>query len=270
MTKLKLFLDSAFDTETQELLKDNVKLDGQTTNPSLVAKNLGNSKLTEAELLAEYRSIVTKISNLLPDGSVSIEVPADANMSTEDILEYALEMNTWIPNAHIKLPITASGLEAARDLTTLGISVNMTLCFSQEQAMAVHSATAGAAPGQVYISPFIGRLDDIGLNGADLIANIRQMYNELDSHVEILAASIRSVEHIHAAQAAGADIVTAGAENIAKYDENKECKTTPNDLEPIPFQELNYKKGFDKYNIQHDLTDKGLAKFDEDWKGLLK
>ncbi len=98
-------------------------------------------------------------------------------------------MFSWIPNAHVKFPTSREGLEAAGRAVKEGLRVNMTLCFTQEQAAAVYSATAGAKKGDVFISPFIGRLDDRGENGMDLIENIQKMYGTGDGHVEVLTAS---------------------------------------------------------------------------------
>lgn len=149
-------------------------VDGQTTNPSLVAKNPevmhlveSGHRLTEREEAAEYRKIVQAISPLVGDAGVSIEVFADLNTTADEMLNQGREMNSWIPNAYIKYPCIAEGLKAAQRSVAEGIRVNMTLCFSQQQAAAVYAATKGSrAP--VYVSPFVGRLDDIGQNGVDL------------------------------------------------------------------------------------------------------
>jgi transaldolase len=105
------------------------------------------------------------------------------------------EMNSWISNAYIKYPRTAEGLKAAQRSVAEGIRVNITLCFSQQQAAAIYAATKGSrAP--VYVSPFVGRLDDIGQNGVDLVRNIKRMFDRSDHHVLVLAASIRDVQHL--------------------------------------------------------------------------
>ena len=113
---------------------------------------------------------------MVPQGSVSVEVYADRTTKAEAMLRQGKEMFGWIPNAHIKFPTSAEGLKAASIAIREGMRVNMTLCFTQSQAAAVYAATRGARKGQVFVSPFIGRLDDRGENGMDLIANILRMY----------------------------------------------------------------------------------------------
>ena len=182
----KLFLDGADPEETRQAIALMGFLDGQTTNPTLVAKNpkllerISRQKPTQDELYSFYRGIVEEISSLIPHGSVSIEVYADETTDSAEMLKKAEWMNTWIPNAHIKFPTTRHGLAAAQQATQAGIRVNMTLCFTQEQAAAVYAATSGAKKGDVFVSPFIGRLDDIGQNGMDLIKNTASMYKKRD------------------------------------------------------------------------------------------
>ena len=121
---------------------------------------------------------------------VSIEVFADFDTTAENMLAQGREMFSWIPNAYVKYPCTKEGLHAAQASVREGIRVNMTLCFSQEQAGAVYAATKGSKQ-PVYVSPFLGRLDDRGENGMDLVRNIKKMYEPGDGHVLVLAASIR-------------------------------------------------------------------------------
>ena len=164
----KIFLDGGDPMETREIIDLLGFLDGQTTNPTLIAKNpeakarLGRGeKFSEKEIYDFYRGVVQEISQMIPAGSVSIEVYADHSTSSEEMLAQGREFFKWIPNAHIKYPTTTEGLKAAEQSVKEGIRVNMTLCFSQAQAAAVYAATAGAKKGQVFISPFVGRLDDI-------------------------------------------------------------------------------------------------------------
>lgn len=207
----KLFLDSGDPKETKEALAVLGMIDGQTTNPSLIAKNpeAVGKKFTREEINEFYKGVVREISAQIPKGSVSVEVYADANTLAKDMIKQAGEFNLWIPNAHIKLPTTPEGLKAASELTKQGIKVNMTLVFNQSQAAAVYAATQGAKKGDVFVSPFVGRLDDRGENGMDLIKNILQMYRAGDGHVEVLAASIRSLEHFTKTIEFGCDIITA-------------------------------------------------------------
>ena len=176
--KTKIFLDSGDPAETRAAFLALGFLDGQTTNPSLVAKNpeTAGKKFSKDELISFYRKVVEEISSLIPKGSVSVEVYADALTSAEEMLKQARIFNKWISNAHVKFPTTTEGLKAAEIAVREGIKVNMTLVFSQQQAAAVYMATKGAKKGDVFISPFAGRLDDIGENGMDVISNIVKMY----------------------------------------------------------------------------------------------
>lgn len=287
----KIFLDSGNPEETRETINllgmgrpsnftlppmatsafsaSNVKLTGQTTNPSLVAKNLVGKKMVEVELLSFYKKIVTEISNLIPEGSVSIEVYADEKTSVEEMVSQGKIMNFWIPNAHIKLPITINGLAAAEKLAKEGIRLNMTLCFSQEQAAAVHAATWGAKKGDVFVSPFIGRLDDRGENGMDLIKNIFEMYQTNNSHVELLTASVRNVSHLIQAIEIGSDIITCPLKTIKEWSFGSAQDKIENNLRPIEHKKLDLNQPWQNFNIRHELTDVGLAKFASDWKSVL-
>src|SRR5204863_503014 len=194
--KTKILIDGGDPDETLRIKKLLGFVDGQTTNPSLIAKNpevkqlvSSGHRLTEHEEAAEYRKIVQAISPVVGSAGVSIEVFADLNATADQMLMQGRDMFTWIPNAYIKYPCTSEGLRAAQRSVAEGIRVNMTLCFSQQQAAAVYAATKGSrAP--VYVSPFIGRLDDMGQNGVDLIRNIKRMFARGDGHVWVLAASI--------------------------------------------------------------------------------
>jgi transaldolase len=219
--KTRIFLDSGDPAETRAVLEMLGFLDGQTTNPSLIAKNpqAAGKKFSKGEVLDFYRKVVEEVSGQIPQGSVSIEVYADATTKSEEMLGQGREFFKWIPNAHIKYPTTIEGLKAAEISVKEGMRVNMTLVFSQAQAAAVYAATKGANKGDVFISPFIGRLDDRGENGMDLIANIVKMYSQGDGsssakatggrHVEVLTASVRSLNHLLQAIALGSDIITA-------------------------------------------------------------
>ncbi|HUC20252.1 MAG TPA: transaldolase family protein, partial [Candidatus Polarisedimenticolaceae bacterium] len=245
--KTKIFLDGGDAAETRTVIETLGWLDGQTTNPSLIAKNpaalerlKAGEHYTSDEIQDFYRGIVETAAKLIPGGSVSIEVTADAHTTTEEMLDQAHEMNTWIPNAHIKFPTIGSGLEAAARFTGEGGRVNMTLCFSQPQAAGVYAATKGAKRGDVFVSPFIGRFDDRGERGIDTIANIQNMYAEGDGHVMVLAASIRSMEHLLWCLSRGCDIITAPAGLLLQW--HAEGKPVPpadysydtEELKPLP------------------------------------
>lgn len=277
-----LFLDGGDAQETIEMSNTLGFLDGQTTNPTLISKNPevqerldAGEKFTKDEMYDLYKTVVTTISPLV-EHSVSVEVYADASTTAEEMIVQGKEMNTWIPNAHVKLPVTVPGLNAASALIKEGIRVNMTLVFTQQQAAAVHAATIGAAPGQVYLSPFVGRLDDKGINGIGLIENIVKMYTKQKSHVMVLTASVRSVRHVKAAIAAGSDAITAPARIYTQWIEtdgmlppDEEYEYPATGLEAIPFEKLDLQQSWDQFDISHELTDAGVARFSEDWNSLL-
>ncbi len=290
----KLFLDSGDPEETKQALALLGALDGQTTNPSLIAKNPDavGKKFTSEEIYSFYENVVKQISSQIPNGSVSIEVYADNNTKAEAMIEQGLKFNTWIPNpstnrsddyrlrygarAHIKLPTTAEGLKAASELVKQGVRVNMTLVFSQAQAAAIYAATKGAKKGDVFVSPFVGRLDDRGENGMDLIKNILTMYKGGDGHVEVLSASIRSLEHFTKTIELGCDLITAplkaykewvGFGSPLSMDGRGQGEGVQ--LKPIPYQEISLDKPWQEYNIAHELTDKGVEKFAADWNNLI-
>lgn len=278
----RIFLDGADPEETRRVLKALGFLDGQTTNPSLLAKNpeaqthkMAGNKFSAKAIYQFYQTLCQELAGLLPEGSISIEVYADETTGVAAMLEQAREFDTWIPNAHIKLPTTAAGLEAAHILTGEGRRVNMTLVFTQEQAAAVYAATKGAKRGAVFLSPFVGRLDDRGENGMDLIADILKLYAAGDGHVEVLTASVRSMEHFLCALACGSDIITAPASILLEWGEAGMPIPGPgyqydaSGLAPIPFTSMDLNAAWSSYAIGHPLTDAGLAKFAADWNSLI-
>jgi transaldolase len=280
--RTRIFLDGGDPGETRDLLAQLGFLDGQTTNPTLISKNpvaqkrlIRGGKFTTGEVLSFYRDVVTEISGLLPKGSVSIEVYADNATRADAMLRQGREMFSWIPNAHVKFPTTLEGLKAAQTAVNEGMNVNMTLCFSQEQAAAVYRATRGAQKGQVFVSPFIGRLDDRGENGMDLIANIMRMYAAGDGHVEVLTASVRSSDHFLYALALGSDIITAPVGVLEAW--GKQGMPVPGSgfsypakgLRPIPFRSIGLDGDWRDLDVHHDLTEKGMEKFSADWNNLV-
>src|SRR3989344_8554372 len=158
----KIFLDSGDPAETREAIKLLGFLDGQTTNPSLVAKNpeTAGKKFTKPEIFDFYKKVVTEVSGLIPDGSVSIEVYADMDTTADQMLEQGRDFYKWIPNAHIKYPTTSEGIIAAERSVKEQMRVNMTLVFSQGQAAAGHAPTREAKIGQGVFSPFFGPAGD--------------------------------------------------------------------------------------------------------------
>jgi transaldolase len=277
--KTKIFLDSGDPKETQDILNVLGFLDGQTTNPSLVSKNpevqekiSKGGKFTQEELYEEYKKLIQKISGIIPNGSVSIEVYADKTTTAEEMFNQGRAMYAWIPNAHIKFPTTHEGLKAAQMAIERNLRVNMTLVFSLQQAAAIYNATRGAKRGDVYISPFIGRLDDQGENGIDLVKNIKQLYKEGDNHIDILAASVRNLEHLYNCFAVGADIVTVPAKVLYEWKASNLYipeRETSSALKPILFEKILLQKEWEDYDLHHELTDKGIEKFVTDWKSLI-
>lgn len=211
---MKFFVDTGDVAEIRTLAGLGM-LDGVTTNPSLIAKSGRNFK----ELIAE-------ICKLVP-GPVSAEVAAT---DTAGMLREGRILREIAANVAVKVPLTWDGLSACRTLVNEGTMVNVTLCFSATQAL------LAAKAGATFVSPFIGRLDDSGLDGMELIREIRAIYdNYLDFETEILAASIRTVNHVKDAALAGADVATVPAAILQAL-------------------------------VKHPLTDKGLEQFVADWK----
>jgi len=282
--KTKIFLDGGDPRETREIIALLGFLDGQTTNPTLIAKSpdakkrlAEGKKFTEEETTAFYRGIVHELSGLIPDGSISIEVYADRCCTSSDaMLKQGREMFSWIKNAHIKYPTTAEGLAAAEQSVREEMRVNMTLCFTEEQAAAVYAATRGAKAGGVFVSPFVGRLDDIGENGMDLIENILRLYRAGDGHAEVLSASVRNMQHFMRALELGSDIITAPFSILKEWGEKempipgKDFSYAPEGLRAIPYRDLDLSLDWKTFPIAHPLTDKGIDRFSEDWNALIE
>ena len=210
---MKFFVDTADTAEIRDLAETGL-LDGVTTNPSLVHK-AGR----------DFLEVVREICGIV-DGPVSAEVVAtkhDEMMREADVLRKIAD------NIAVKVPLTIDGLKTCRKLTSDGTMVNVTLCFSANQALL--AAKAGAS----FISPFLGRLDDIGQTGMELIADIRLIYDNYDFRTQILAASIRHPVHVTEAAKLGADVMTAP---------------------PAVIRQL----------FKHPLTDSGLKAFLADWE----
>ncbi|HKF23652.1 MAG TPA: transaldolase family protein [Candidatus Angelobacter sp.] len=274
--KTKILLDGGDPEETRRVKDLLGFLDGQTTNPSLIAKNpeikqlvASGHRLSDSEELDEYKKIVRTISPLVGNAGVSIEVYADPKTTTEEMLDQGRKMFPWIPNGYIKYPCTPEGLRAAQKSVNEGIRVNMTLCFSQQQAAAVYAATKGAKM-PVYVSPFVGRLDDIGQDGIVLVRNLKQMFAKGDGHVWVLAASIRKLEHLLACFHLGVELVTVPAKTLEDWaaqgfplpDRAFQYKPAGT---PIPYEELSLDQPWEKFQIAHELTRKGIEKFVADY-----
>jgi len=210
---MKLFLDSAQLAEVKAIA-DLGLCDGVTTNPTLMAQT-GMS----------LRHLVQEITSLIP-GPVSVEVLAT---EAQEMLKEAEEISKLANNVVVKLPLTPAGLKVCKTLTGRGIKTNVTLCFSSAQAL------LAARAGATYVSPFLGRLDDVGASGVDLIKEIKALYSMHNLETKILAASIRHPRHVVDSALAGADVATLPAKI---------------------FHQL----------YDHPLTENGLAKFVADSK----
>jgi transaldolase len=211
---MKFFVDTADVAEIKELAATGL-LDGVTTNPSLVAK-----------AKRDFKEIIAEICAIVP-GPVSAEVAA---VDFEGMLKEGRTLAKIAKNVTVKVPLTWDGLKACRRLTDDGTMVNVTLCFSANQAL------LAAKAGATFVSPFVGRLDDAGQDGMELVREIRAVYdNYPDLRTQILAASIRNVTHVKQAAMIGADVAT---------------------VPPAILRAL----------IHHPLTDKGLELFLADWK----
>jgi transaldolase len=278
--KTKILVDGGDPAETLRMKSLIGFVDGQTTNPSLVADNphikqllASGHKLSGQEELDEYRKIIQQISPLVGDAGVSIEVFSDRKTTAREMFEQAEEMYTWIPNAYIKYPCTAEGLQAAQISVGRGLRVNMTLCFSQQQAAAVYAATKGTQM-PVYVSPFVGRLDDIGQDGMDLISNVKRMFAMGDGHVLVLTASVRSLDHLLSSFALETELVTVPAKILTLWAENNFPLPAGSFARkpvgrPIPFEELNLEQPWESFDISHELTSKGIDKFVADYRKTL-
>lgn len=278
----KILVDGGDPAETLRIKKLIGFVDGQTTNPTLISKNPEVHHLVESghplsstEETEEYKKIVQAISPLVGDAGVSIEVFADLNTTAEYMLEQGLDMFSWIPNAYIKYPCTHEGLRAAHMSVQKGIRVNMTLCFSQEQAAAVYAATRGAKE-PVYVSPFIGRLDDRGENGMDVVKNLKKMYQRGDGHVHVLAASIRHLDHLLGSFALEAELATVPTKVLEEWSANGLPLPDRNfvyqaaNLKPIPYKELDLNLPWERFNIEHELTTQGIRKFVADYESTIR
>ena len=216
---MHIFLDTANIDQVRKSAKLGI-VSGLTTNPSLVSK----------ERMSDYKAVIKEICSIIP-GPVSAEV---VSTEAQAMIEQARDISTWAPNVVIKIPATTDGLEAISILAKEGVKVNFTLCFSLNQAI------LGALAGATYVSIFVGRLDDVGHDGIQVvedIINILDNYPELDT--QVIAASLRHPLHCTAAAMVGAPIAT------------------------VPYNVL-------MQMIQHPLTDVGIKRFLADWKSVAK
>jgi transaldolase len=285
--KTRILVDGGDPKETLRIKSLIGFVDGQTTNPSLIAKNpeiqrliASGHRLSSEEEKNEYKRIVQSISPLVGDAGVSIEVFADLSTRAEEMIVQGQEMFSWIPNAYIKYPCTHEGLRAAQMSVQKSIRVNITLCFSQEQAAAVYGATKGSKE-PVYVSPFVGRLDDVGEDGMNLVKNIKKMFEHSDGHVHVLAASIRNLNHLLFTFALNAELATVPTKVLEEWaasgfpmpDQDfryQGVDASGTRLKTIPYKPLDLDAPWQRFDIAHELTNKGIQKFVDDYQGTLR
>jgi len=211
---MRIFLDTANIEQIRQAAKLGL-ISGVTTNPSLVAKE-GSSNL---------KSRILEICSLV-DGSVSVEV---LSLDSEGMIREARELAAWHKNVTVKIPVSEAGYEAVSTLSKENIKTNLTLCFSPTQTL------LGARAGATYVSPFVGRLDDIGHRGMDVVSETVEIFTKYNLKTQVIAASIRHPLHVLEAAKAGSHIATVPYDVLMKM-------------------------------MKHPLTDIGIARFIEDWK----
>ncbi len=281
----KIFIDGGDPAETRNadamLKKAGYHgLDGQTTNPTLIAKHakdaLKKDKISVGEALTFYKKTVTEMQEIMPRGSISIQVIGDpATLTPQEMLSQARDRITWIPGGNIKFPCSRPGLEAAEIFCEEG-PTNFTLNFSQEQAAAGYIATK-SHNYTVYMSPFVGRLDDKGINGMDVVVNELEMYRKFgDGHVQVLTASLRNIKHLMYALWLKSDIITVPFKIFKEWADggftlpDKDFIYDAPGLTEIPYKELNLDDDWKHFDLTHELTASGMQKFWEDWKSIVE
>ncbi len=299
-------LDSGDPDEFREI-SSLAKQQGQelwsaTTNPSLIAKSAGwriaGKKVSQEEAIKLQKDIVLEIISIVP-GAVSAEVYADTNTTAESMITQGKDISTWHERVVVKLPTNLEGFKARSGLRKIGIAINNTLVFSQEQIFAIclHEQLMQKLHGPInntypmFISPFVGRLDDIGIDGMQLVEHgmkISKIFKDKDTELWMLAASIRRIEHVQRSIACGSELITAPAKVFREWfpTMNNESRIMNNEyakeLAPIPYWEppkellaIETEEAFfeaissGKLNIQHDLTDRGIIRFAQDWKTII-
>lgn len=215
---MRIFLDTANIDQIRHAVKLGI-ISGVTTNPTLVAR----------EEAVDFKAAILEICSLVP-GPVSAEV---LSLEPEGMIEEARQLSSWAPNIVVKIPVSEAGLEAVSVLSRENIKTNLTLCFSVNQSL------LGALVGATYVSPFVGRLDDIGHQGMEVVAESVEIFHHYALSTQVIAASLRHPLHIIAAAKAGAHIAT------------------------VPYNLL-------MQMIRHPLTDIGITRFAEDWKKVAK
>ncbi|SFJ51987.1 transaldolase [Halobacillus dabanensis] len=214
---MEFFLDTGNIEEIKRISRLGL-VDGVTTNPTIIAKEN-----------RDFKSVIQEICSLV-EGPVSAEV---IGLTADKMVEEALEIAGWAPNVVVKVPMTEAGLEAVNRLTKEGIKTNVTLIFTATQGL------MAAKAGATYISPFVGRLDDIGTDGLEMVKNLKSILNNYEFDTKIITASVRNISHVEQAAAAGADIATIPGSILPKL-------------------------------WSHPLTDSGIERFLADWEKVPK
>lgn len=291
----KFILDSGNPQEYRDTshlaTQHNSMIWGSTTNPSLVAKQLSGKKLTIDQAFALQKELVMEILEIVP-GAVSAEVYADVHTTAEEMIEQGREIGEWHERVVVKLPTTIEGFKARTALRAENILTNNTLVFSQQQIFAIclhekiilQTATPSAKAYPSFISPFVGRLDDIGQNGMDLVENgmkIKGLFPTIS--LWMLEASVRTHEHMTRGIEIGTELITAPAKVYQEYfSGSTPMPTEAKSLQSIPYwqpsEALLSISTMDEFmeaiqshtlDIRHELTDKGIIRFVEDWKAIL-
>lgn len=299
MAETKFLLDSGDPDEFREIAqlakKNGTELWGATTNPTLIAKKLSGKKFTQREAFELQKQIVLEITEIVP-GAVSAEVYADAQTTAEEMVKQGRQIDTWHERVVIKLPTTVQGFKARTILRRESVPTNNTLVFSQEQIFTVclHEQLMQQTEGPIenlwppFISPFVGRLDDIGEDGMHLVEQGMRIKQLVDANTWMLEASVRRAQHMQRGILANVEIITAPAKVYREWftmpAEQREAIDTTSYAQtltkPVPFEpgaltSLETIEDFieaiesDTLNIQHDLTNKGLVRFSEDWKSII-
>ena len=215
---MHIFLDTANIEHIRHAARLGI-ISGVTTNPTLVAR----------EETGDFKAAILEICSIVP-GPVSVEA---LRLEAQGMIEEARQLSSWAPNIVVKIPVSEAGLEAVSVLSRENIKTNLTLCFSANQTL------LGALVGATYVSPFVGRLDDIGHQGMEVVADSVEIFKKYDLRTQVIAASLRHPLHTIAAAKAGARVAT------------------------VPYSVL-------MQMIHHPLTDSGIARFAEDWKKVVK
>lgn len=296
----KFLLDSGDINEYRQLQplarEKGQEIWGSTTNPSLIAKALNGKKVSQQEAFSVLqKGIVMDILQVVP-GAVSAEVYAAPATTAEEMIEQGKEIATWDPRVVVKLPTTFEGFKARTELRKLGICINNTLVFSQQQAFAIslhekimrENFGPAQTPWPSFISPFVGRLDDIGQDGMSMVkhsVDMIQKYFEKDL-VWMLEASIRNSTHLQEGLAIDVDLTTAPMKVYIEWfgmsDQQKSTSTKNTSLQEIPYWQpsddllaITFIEDFmhalenNQLDIHHQLTDKGIEKFVADWATII-